>query len=262
MPQRAAFPGQSDRRRGDRAAATTCGATTPPIDFELIERFGLGGELRKRVHTLSGGTRQKLNAVAAYLFRPSLVILDEPSAGLDPVGESPCSSRRSSTRPATARRTLITSHVLSELEEVADDVLFLLDGRVRFSGPLEALRAATGERRLERAVGRLMAGRHVMTLAARLVASGIRGRRPSPLAARLRALLRSFSPMRSSASAERRERRAQPDQRRARPRPARERRVRHDVPLSRARVHRDDAGAAGGAAFALRRAVLAVSRFH
>jgi len=127
------------------------------IDFELIERFGLGGELRKRVHALSGGTRQKLNAVAAYLFRPSVVILDEPNAGLDPVANGILKHKiLDATRHGATH--LITSHALSELEEIADDVLFIAEGRVCFSGSLEGLRTATGERRLERAVGRLMSG--------------------------------------------------------------------------------------------------------
>lgn len=156
MPQHAAFPdnltgeevlGLLRRVRGPEAA----------IDFELIERFGLGGELRKRVHALSGGTRQKLNAVAAYLFRPSLVILDEPNAGLDPISNGILKQKiLDSTRNGATH--LITSHVLSELEELADDVVLVSDGRVRFSGSLEGLRATTGERRLERAVGSLMAG--------------------------------------------------------------------------------------------------------
>lgn len=156
MPQRAAFPdhltgeetlGLLRRVRGAEAA----------IDFELIDRFGLAHELRKRVHTLSGGTRQKLNAVAAYLFRPSLVILDEPQAGLDPVANGILKQKIAASTRAGATH-LITSHVLSELEELADDVLFVADGRVCFSGSLDALRAATGERRLERAVGLLMTG--------------------------------------------------------------------------------------------------------
>jgi Cu-processing system ATP-binding protein len=156
MPQRAAFP---DQLTGDEVMALLRRVRGPEaaIDFELIDRFGLGGELRKRVHTLSGGTRQKLNAVAAYLFRPSLVILDEPNAGLDPVANGLLKQKIvDSTRLGATH--LITSHVLSELEELADDVLFVTDGRVRFSGPLDDLRAATGERRLERAVGTLMAG--------------------------------------------------------------------------------------------------------
>ena len=157
MPQQAAFP---DNLSGDEAIELLrrVRGADAAIDFELIERFGLGGELRKRVHALSGGTRQKLNAVAAYLFRPSLVILDEPNAGLDPVANGILKQKILDSKRAGTTH-LITSHVLSELEEMADDVLFLIDGRVRYSGSLDALRAATGERRLERAVGRLMTER-------------------------------------------------------------------------------------------------------
>ena len=156
MPQRAAFP---DNLTGDEVIALLRRVRGPDaaIDFELIERFGLGGELRKRVHTLSGGTRQKLNAVAAYLFRPTLVILDEPNAGLDPVANGILKQKIVDARQHGATH-LITSHVLSEVEELADDVLFVVEGRVQYSGSLDGLRAATGERRLERAVGRLMSG--------------------------------------------------------------------------------------------------------
>jgi Cu-processing system ATP-binding protein len=156
MPQRAAFPDNLTgeeimtllrRVRGGDAA----------IDFELIDRFGLGAELRKRIHALSGGTRQKLNAVTTYLFRPSLVILDEPNAGLDPVANGVLKQKIQDATGNGATH-VITSHVLSELEELADDVLFLVEGRVQFSGSLDGLRTATGERRLERAVGKLMGG--------------------------------------------------------------------------------------------------------
>jgi Cu-processing system ATP-binding protein len=156
MPQQAAFPENLSADEVMALLRRVRGADTP-IDFELIERFGLAPELHRRVHVLSGGTRQKLNVVAAYLFRPSLVILDEPSAGLDPVANGILKRKiRDATRHGVTH--LITSHVLSELEELADDVLFLVDGRVRYSGSLEGLRAATGERRLERAVGLLMEG--------------------------------------------------------------------------------------------------------
>jgi Cu-processing system ATP-binding protein len=154
MPQRAAFP---DNLTGEEVIALLRRVRDgdAAIDFELIERFGLGADLRKRVHALSGGTRQKLNAVVTYLFRPSLVILDEPSAGLDPLANGILKQKiRDATRGGATH--LITSHVLSELEELADDVLFLLEGRVHFSGNLDVLRASTGERRLERAVGKLM----------------------------------------------------------------------------------------------------------
>jgi Cu-processing system ATP-binding protein len=156
MPQHSAFPEHLSADEVMSLLRRVRGSDAP-IDFELIERFSLAPELHKRVHALSGGTRQKLNVVVAYLFRPSLVILDEPSAGLDPVANGVLKRKiRESTRNGVTH--LITSHVLSELEELADDVLFLIDGRVRYSGSLEGLRAATGERRLERAVGLLMQG--------------------------------------------------------------------------------------------------------
>jgi Cu-processing system ATP-binding protein len=154
MPQRAAFP---DNLTGDEVLALLRRVRGPEaaIDFELIERFSLARELRKRVHAMSGGTRQKVNAAVAYLFRPSLVILDEPSAGLDPVANGILKQKIADATGAGVTH-LITSHVLSEIEELADDVLFVIDGRVRFSGSLDGLRVETGERRLERAVGSLM----------------------------------------------------------------------------------------------------------
>src|SRR5262249_32310146 len=126
-----------------------------PVDFELIDRFHLGSELTKRVATLSGGTRQKLNAVAAYLFRPSIVIMDEPSAGLDPLA-SRALKRKIVQAKAAGVTHLITSHVLAEVEELADDVLLLVDGGVQYSGAVQELWTATGERHLEPAIGRLM----------------------------------------------------------------------------------------------------------
>lgn len=156
MPQRAAFP---DNLSGEEVLALLRRVRGPDaaIDVELIERFGLRREMRKRMHALSGGTRQKLNAAAAYLFQPSLVILDEPSAGLDPVANQVLKQKIVEATRGGATH-LITSHVLSELEELADDVLLVTEGCVRFSGSLDDLRRVTGERRLERAVGSLMAG--------------------------------------------------------------------------------------------------------
>ena len=156
MPQRAPFPENLSGHEVLRLLRQVRGNV--PVDFELIERFGIARELTKRVTTLSGGTRQKLNAVAAYLFRPSIVILDEPSAGLDPLANRALKRKILETRDSGVTH-LITSHVLSEVEELADEVLMLLDGRVHYSGTLNDLQSLTGERHLEPAIGRLMEAR-------------------------------------------------------------------------------------------------------
>lgn len=153
MPQRAPFPENLSGHEVLRLLRQVRGDV--PVDFELIERFGIASELGKRVATLSGGTRQKLNAVSAYLFRPSIVILDEPSAGLDPLSNRALKRKILQARDAGVTH-VITSHVLSEVEQLADDVLMLLDGHVHYSGSLHDLCSATGEQHLEPAIGRLM----------------------------------------------------------------------------------------------------------
>src|SRR5689334_427107 len=125
------------------------------VDEELISRLELADELRKPLRVLSGGTRQKVNAVIAFLFSPDLLILDEPTAGLDPVSSSTLKDKILAAR-AAGRTVVITSHVMSELEELADDLAFLIDGRVQFAGPLQRLKIETRQLNLERAIAHLM----------------------------------------------------------------------------------------------------------
>jgi Cu-processing system ATP-binding protein len=124
-------------------------------DTTLLDQLAIERELDLPVRVLSGGTRQKLNAAIAFLFQPALLVLDEPTAGLDPVASAGLKDHvlAAARRGATV---MLTSHVLSELEDLADDVVFLLEGTVRFSGELDQLRRQTGETRLERAIATLM----------------------------------------------------------------------------------------------------------
>ena len=123
----------------------------------LVDQLQLAPELAKPLRTLSGGTKQKVNAVLAFLFQPDLLILDEPTAGLDPIASSTLKDAILAERGA-GRTTIVTSHILSELEELADDVVFLLEGRVQYHGPLHGLKAETRQPTLERAIARLMRG--------------------------------------------------------------------------------------------------------
>lgn len=153
MPQGAPFPDNlTGREVLARVQAMRPGDAT---DDDLVHRFQLEPVLDKPIRVLSGGTRQKLNAALALRFRPALLVLDEPTAGLDPVASGVFKEKVQQAADLGAT-VLLTSHVMGEVEELADDVLFLLDGRVRFQGTMEDLRRLTGEQRLERAVSRLM----------------------------------------------------------------------------------------------------------
>jgi Cu-processing system ATP-binding protein len=125
------------------------------IDGDLVERFQLAGHLAKPVRTLSGGTQQKLNAVMAFLFSPSLLILDEPTAGLDPASSAVFKDKILAERDA-GRTFVLSSHFMNELEELADDVVFLLEGKVQYRGPVEELMRSTRQANLGRAISFLM----------------------------------------------------------------------------------------------------------
>lgn len=126
-----------------------------PLESELINRFDLKQALTKRTRTLSGGTRQKLSMVLAGMYDPDLLILDEPTAGLDPISNINLKDFLTAHRE-TKRTVLITTHIMSDLEELADEVVVIIDGRIRFSGPIRDLKVQTGEIRLDVAVARLL----------------------------------------------------------------------------------------------------------
>jgi Cu-processing system ATP-binding protein len=157
MPQGAPFPENLTGHEVLRLVRKLRPGVTE-VDDDLIHRFALAPELGKPIRTLSGGTRQKLNAVVAFLFRPSLVILDEPTAGLDPLASTILKEK---VQDAVDRgvTVVLTSHIMSEIEALASEVLFLVEGKVHFQGTMEQLRRTTGEQRLEHAVARLMRAR-------------------------------------------------------------------------------------------------------
>jgi Cu-processing system ATP-binding protein len=154
MPQAARFPENLSGREIMAMLRDLRGPGTAD-DRQLLNAFELEPELDKPVRILSGGNRQKVSAAAAFLFDPQIIILDEPTAGLDPIAAGVLKDRIRKER-LRGRTVLLTSHVLSEVEQMADDVVVLLEGAVRWAGPLPGLRAATQEPTLERAIARLM----------------------------------------------------------------------------------------------------------
>jgi Cu-processing system ATP-binding protein len=125
------------------------------LDTELIDVFGLEAQLDKPFRALSGGNRQRVSAAIAFMFRPQLLFLDEPTAGLDPVASSTLKDRIAREK-ADGRTIVLTSHIMSEVEELADVVIYLLDGRIDFERSVSELMDGTGEATLERAIARMM----------------------------------------------------------------------------------------------------------
>jgi Cu-processing system ATP-binding protein len=124
-------------------------------DEDLVEAFEIGKIAHKTARTLSGGMRQKLSACLAFLFDPEILILDEPTAGLDPVAAEILKEKVRAER-AKNKLILLTSHILSDLDEITSDVLYLIDGRVRFYRPIAGLFEEYGDPKLGRVIARIM----------------------------------------------------------------------------------------------------------
>jgi Cu-processing system ATP-binding protein len=125
------------------------------VDHDIIERLRLGEHLDKPLKVLSGGTRQKVNAAMALYYRPSILVLDEPTSGLDALSSTTLKDTIRARRDEGAT-VLVTSHIMTELEELCDEVAFLVDGRVGYVGPIDELTARTRQSSLERAIASLM----------------------------------------------------------------------------------------------------------
>jgi Cu-processing system ATP-binding protein len=125
------------------------------LDEDLIEAFELKQLLQKRMRTLSGGTRQKVSASLAFLFNPEVLILDEPTAGLDPVA-SEILKEKIIKEKQKGKLVLITSHILSELDDLVTQVVYMQDGKLRFHKTIQALRKDTGEEKLNKAIASIM----------------------------------------------------------------------------------------------------------
>ena len=127
---------------------------------ELVCLFGLEEYMNQKLGNLSGGTRQKVNLVLSFMFDSPLIILDEPTSGLDPVSLIHLKELIQKEKDA-GKTILITSHIMSFVDQVADQVVFLLDGKIRFQGELDALKRQTGETELEKAIANLLSAAHV-----------------------------------------------------------------------------------------------------
>jgi len=109
---------------------------------ELRRIFAL--DRTAKITTLSKGQKARLGLLVALAYRPELLVLDEPSSGLDPVVRRDILAAVMRTIAQEGRTVLFSSHLLDEVEQVADHVTMIHEGRIVQSGPLAELRQAHG----------------------------------------------------------------------------------------------------------------------
>ncbi|MBZ0205059.1 MAG: ABC transporter ATP-binding protein [Flavobacteriales bacterium] len=151
MPQISRFPNELKIGQLIDLMDDIRGSKKGRAEGPLVRDLGVDAMMEKRLGTLSGGQRQKVSAVLAFRYSPSVLVLDEPTAGLDPLSSGiVLKAVREIKR--TGCTVLITSHLMEEVEALADRVAYLQDGTLRFLLPPEDLLAATGQNRLSKAI--------------------------------------------------------------------------------------------------------------
>jgi Cu-processing system ATP-binding protein len=121
----------------------------------LIRILGLQPVLNQKLGVLSGGTKQKVNLVLTFMFDGKILILDEPTTGLDPVSLIQLKKLIASAKEE-GKTILITSHIMSFVEEIASEIVFILDGKIYFKGTVHAIKETTRQKDLENAIATIM----------------------------------------------------------------------------------------------------------
>lgn len=130
-----------------------------PMDMELYKQFSIGTMLEKKMRTLSGGTTQKVSAMLAFMFKPKVLILDEPTAGLDPIASEILKEKIIDAKNKGCL-ILITSHLLTELEDLVSQVIFMQDGKPILHKEVAELKTLTGQDTIARSIVKLLKTKH------------------------------------------------------------------------------------------------------
>jgi Cu-processing system ATP-binding protein len=125
------------------------------LDEDLINAFELEKMFLKQMRTLSGGTTQKVSAALAFLFNPEVLILDEPTAGLDPLA-SEILKEKIIREKEKGKLILITSHLLSELDDLVTEIIFMQDGKVHFHKKVADLKSETNESKISKSIAKIL----------------------------------------------------------------------------------------------------------
>ncbi|TXG37418.1 ABC transporter ATP-binding protein [Seonamhaeicola maritimus] len=157
LPQIANFPNNLKVKELIKMIKDLRGNTE--ADKHLIEVFTLEPFLDKKLGNLSGGTKQKVNIVLAFMFDSPLIILDEPTTGLDPISLIRL-KELIQTEKANGKTIIITSHIMSFVEEVSDEIVFLLEGKIYFKGSISELKTKTNQPDFEHAIASILTNNH------------------------------------------------------------------------------------------------------
>ena len=153
LPQIANFP--SNLKVKELIAMIKNIKKLPCHEQELIELFGLQKHLNKSLGNLSGGTKQKVNLVLTFMVDVPVLVLDEPTSGLDPIAI--LALKKLILREKEKGKTiLITSHILSFIEELSDEILFILEGNIYFRGTPQQLLETTQKNNFQEAIAELL----------------------------------------------------------------------------------------------------------
>jgi Cu-processing system ATP-binding protein len=125
------------------------------LDEDLLKAFDLEKIFDKQMRTLSGGTTQKVSATLAFLFDPEVLILDEPTAGLDPLASEILKDKIIKEKEK-GKLILITSHLLSELDDMITQIIFMQDGKVHFHKTIADLLESTNEQKISKAIAKIL----------------------------------------------------------------------------------------------------------
>lgn len=128
-------------------------------DQRLIDLFKLEPFLDKKLGNLSGGTKQKVNLVLTFMFNSPLIILDEPTTGLDPISLIRLKDLIKAEK-AKGKTVLITSHIMSFVEEISDEIVFILEGKIYFKGSIQKLKTKTNQPDFEHAIASILTDNH------------------------------------------------------------------------------------------------------
>lgn len=158
LPQIANFPNNLKVSELIRMIKDLRGDTSN--DEVLIELFKLKPFLNKKLGNLSGGTKQKVNIVLTFMFDSPLIILDEPTTGLDPISLLRLKKLIQEEKDR-GKTILITSHIMSFVEEVSDEIVFLLEGQIYFKGSINELKTKTNQPDFEHAIASILKEYHV-----------------------------------------------------------------------------------------------------